>query len=414
MSKISLKHTDGNVVSLNSPTNAPDQADVAFKLPNADGSAGQALVTDGSGNLSFSNVAGGSAKNLIINGAMLVAQRGTSSTSTGYASVDRFNLYHANTGVTITQSQQSSASSDTPYTLGFRNFFRMALASAGTANANAEIGLTTHLEAQDVANSGWNLTSSTSNITLSFWFRCSTNQTFYAYLRSRDGTNYNYPFSFTASGNNAWTKITKTIPGNSNLQIDNDNERGLSISIIPFYGTDLTNNLSLDQWSAYDTANRMPDMASTWLTAGASTFDITGLQLEVGSTASDFEHRTFAQELHLCNRYYYDVLGPSPETDFGFAVGGKYNGTFNFCVVNFPVQMRRVPTLESSTTTDSFYKIVGSNVDNYADHAMSKGGRTGARIYPNTGNDDVGSNGDAVILHANNPSACQLRFNAEL
>ena len=145
-----------------------------------------------------------------------------------------------------------------------------------------------------------------------------------------------------------------------------------------------------------------------------ATFYITGIQLEVGSTASDFEHRTFAQELHLCNRYYYDVLGPSPETDFGFAVGGKYNGTFNFCVVNFPVQMRIVPTLESSTTTDSFYKIVGSNVDNYADHAMSKGGRTGARIYPNTGNDDVGSNGDAVVLHANNPSACQLRFNAEL
>ena len=304
MSKISLKHTDGNVVSLNSPTNAPDQADVAFKLPNADGSAGQALVTDGSGNLSFSNVAGGSAKNLIINGAMLVAQRGTSSTSTGYASVDRFNLYHANTGVTITQSQQSSASSDTPYTLGFRNFFRMALASAGTANANAEIGLYYNLEAQDVANSGWNHTSSTSNITLSFWFRCSTNQTFYAYLRTRDGTNYTYPFSFTASGNNAWTKITKTIPGNSNLQIDNDNERGLSISIIPFYGTDLTNNLSLDQWSAYDTANRMPDMASTWLTAGASTFDITGIQLEVGSVATDFEHRLIAQELLLCQRYY--------------------------------------------------------------------------------------------------------------
>ena len=414
MSKISLKHSGGNVVSLNAPTNAPGSPDVAFKLPNADGSDGQALVTDGSGNLSFGNVAAGSARNLIINGAMQVAQRGTSSTASDYGSCDRFKVNHSNTGVTITQSQQSSASSDTPYTLGFRNFFRIALASAGTANANAEIGLYYNLEAQDVANSGWNLTSSTSNITLSFWFRCSTNQTFYAYLRSRDGTNYNYPFSFTASGNNAWTKITKTISGNSNLQIDNDNERGLSVNFIPFYGTDLTNNLSVDQWSAYDGANRMPDMASTWLTAGASTFDITGIQLEVGSTASDFEHRTFAQELHLCNRYYYDVLGPSPETDFGFAVGGKYNGTFNFCVVNFPVQMRRVPTLESSTTTDSFYKIVGSNVDNYADHGMSKGGLTGARIYPNTGNDDVGSNGDAVILHANNPSACQLRFNAEL
>ena len=76
--------------------------------------------------------------------------------------------------------------------------------------------------------------------------------------------------------------------------------------------------------------------------------------------------------------------------------------------------MRAVPTLESSTTTDSFYKIINGGVDNYADHAMTKGGRTGARIYPNNGNDDVGSNGQSVVLHANNTSACQLRFNAEL
>ena len=340
MSKISLKHSSGNVVSLNSPTNAPSAADVAFKLPNADGSDGQALVTDGSGNLSFRRAA--TARNLIINGAMRVVQRGTSSTSTGYQTVDRFNLYHANTGVTITQSQQSSASSDTPYTLGFRKFFRIALASAGTANANAEIGLTQHLEAQDVANSGWNLTSSTSNITLSFWFRCSTNQTFYAYLRTRDGTNYNYPFSFTASGNNAWTKITKTIPGNSNLQIDDNNERGLSINFIPFYGTDLTNNLSLDQWSAYDTANRMPDMASTWLTAGASTFDVTGVQLEVGSVATDFEHKSFTEELHRCYRYYWQY--PSGAGNTGYLYGGKYASS-SFVSYSFPTEMRIVPTL---------------------------------------------------------------------
>jgi hypothetical protein len=282
-------------------------------------------------------------RNLIINGAMQVAQRGTSSTSTGYASVDRFNLYHANTGVTITQSQESLASSDTPYTLGFRKFFRIALASAGTANANAEIGLTQHLEAQDVANSGWNLTSSTSNITLSFWFRCSTNQTFYAYLRTRDGTNYNYPFSFTASGNNAWTKITKTISGNSNLQIDNNNERGLSVNFIPFYGTDLTNNLSVDQWSAYDTANRMPDMASTWLTAGASTFDVTGVQLEVSDHATDFEHRSFAQELVLCERYYEVCEG-------GMSVYGT-SGTYHGASTQFSTKKRAAPTVTRLSDT---------------------------------------------------------------
>jgi hypothetical protein len=283
----------------------------------ADGTCTAKLTSIGGGGLSH--------RNLVINGDMRIAQRGTSSTSTGYSTVDRFNLYHANTAVTITQSQQSSASSDTPYTLGFRKFFRMALPSAGAANANAEIGLYYNLEAQDVANSGWNHTSSTSNITLSFWFRCSTNQTFYAYLRTRDGTNYTYPFSFTASGNSAWTKITKTIPGNANLQIDDNTERGLSISIIPFYGTDLTNNLSVDQWSAYDTANRMPDMASTWLTAGASTFDITGLQLEVGDTATSFEHRSFGEELSRCQRYCQVYVNPRLRGVLGSGGSSDFN-----------------------------------------------------------------------------------------
>ena len=98
----------------------------------------QSLLINSSGTCTANITNNLSNRNLIINGAMQVAQRGTSSTSTGYASVDRFNLYHANTGVTITQSQESLASSDTPYTLGFRKFFKIALASAGTANANAE------------------------------------------------------------------------------------------------------------------------------------------------------------------------------------------------------------------------------------------------------------------------------------
>jgi len=246
----------------------------------------------------------GTSKNLIINGAMLVAQRGTSSTTAGYKTVDRFQSYFANTGVTITQSQQSLTSSDTPYTSGFRKFYRTALGSAGTANANAEVGIFQRLEAQDIASSGWNYISSSSNITLQFWFRCSTNQTFYCYLESQDGTGQSYPFSFTATGNNTWTKITKTFPGNSNLQFDNDANYGLQLAIIPFFGTDLTNNKTLDQWSAFSASNRLPDMASTWLTAGASTFDLTGVQLEVGSVATDFEHRSFAQELALCQRYF--------------------------------------------------------------------------------------------------------------
>ena len=135
------------------------------------------------------------------------------------------------------------------------------------------------IEAQDIATSGWNFKSSSSSITLSFWVRASTNQTFYGFLKTYDGTQHIYAFSFTASGNNTWTKITKTIIGDSNLQFDNNNAQGLQILLTPFYGTDYTNNRTLNTWTTVSTSNYFPDMASTWLTAGASTWDVTGFQL---------------------------------------------------------------------------------------------------------------------------------------
>jgi|TARA_R100000149_G_scaffold4348_1_gene1245 hypothetical protein len=242
-------------------------------------------------------------KNLIHNGAMQVHQRTTSSTSNGYQTLDRYKIESSNITHNSTKSVANLTSSDTPYSLGFRKYARIALAQAGVVAANSAVEMQQRIEAQDVATSGWNYTSSSSNISLQFWFRCSTNQTFYGYLYSFDGTAQVYTFSFTASGNDTWTKITKTIPGNSNLTFNNDDGPGLQLKLIAFYGTDFTNNKTLDQWAAYVTADQMPDMASTWLTAGASTFDVTGIQLEVGDTPTDFEHKTFNDELITCQRY---------------------------------------------------------------------------------------------------------------
>ena len=281
----------------------------------------------------------GKAKNLIINGAMQVAQRGTSSTTSGYGSVDRWQGQHANTGVTVTHSQQTLSSSDTPYQSGFGKFFRLALSGAGTANANAYLEMQYRTESQDMLNSGWNYKSSSSFITMSFWFRCSTNQTFLARVFNHDSLR-GYDFSFTASGNNAWTKITKTIPGNSNLVFNDDTGIGLRIHITPFYGTDYTNNLALDQWITGDPNNQFPDMASTWLTAGASTFDITGVQLEVGSVATDFEHMSFGEQLALCQRYFYEVK----EDTFAF----HYRPDYRMTQVQFPQQMRATPTVSAT------------------------------------------------------------------
>ena len=293
----------------------------------------------------------GGRRNLIINGAMNVAQRGTSSTSTGYKTVDRFEPGWGNlsTGGNITISQQS-LSSGSPYDEGFRKFLRMALPGAGTAAANSYAEAVIHrFEAQDIANSGWNFASSSSFVTLSFWFRVSTNQTFYGILRSEDGTSRSFSFPFTATGNDAWTKITKTFPGNSGITVNNDNGRGLSLFIVPFYGTNLTTSShTSNAWQTYSSSDIIPDMADTWLTAGASTFDVTGLQLEVGSQSTAFEHRSFGEELLLCQRYYYQNTAALYLCAYG---SNAINNMFH------PVEMRAAPSVSETTTSGNLTTI---------------------------------------------------------
>ena len=249
----------------------------------------------------------GQSKNLIINGAMQVAQRGTSSTSSSYRTVDRFITGIAISNESPTQSQHTLTSSDTgPYEEGFRFSYHITNGNQTSPNlATNNIYIRQRIEAQNVANSGWNYTSTSSFITLQFWVKSSVAQNFYGYLRTADGTSQRYAFETGSLTANTWTKITKTIPGNSNLQIDNNNENGLEVVIIPFWGTDSTDSgVSLNAWGAFSSSTRTPDSTSTWYTTNDATFEITGVQLEVGSVATDFEHRSLAVEKKLCERYF--------------------------------------------------------------------------------------------------------------
>ena len=248
----------------------------------------------------------GTSKNIIINGAMNVAQRGTSSTANGYGSVDRFRILYNGTDEAPTHAQVDVASWTTPYTSGFRKAYKITNGNqTGGAGGGDYIIIRTLLEAQDIANSGWNYSSSSSNITLSFWVKSSVAQNFYGNLVSYDGTPQNYAFETGSLTADTWTKITKTIPGNSNLTFDNNTEAGVRLNILPFFGASYTGSVTLNQWAAYSGSAQTPANTSTWYTTNDATFEITGVQLEVGSTASDFEHRSFAEELKLCQRYFY-------------------------------------------------------------------------------------------------------------
>ena len=345
-------------------------------------------------------------KNLIVNGAMQVAQRGTTSTSSDRRTVDSF-YFNFGGGIAGTQSQQTLSSGD-PYNLGFRNFYRFAISTPSTA-AGTYCQVITGLEAQNVANSGWQYASAASSVTVSFWVRSSVAQTFYGQLVSKDGTSQNYIFSFALSAD-TWTKVTKTVPGNSSVTIDNDNGRGLELVIVPFFGTDLTDSgATVDAWQAYSGSSRVPDMTSTWANTNGATFDVTGVQLEVGTAATPFEHRSYGDELARCQRYYCLIANG---TNKAIGTGGAYTAGNSWAFVHLPVEMRAAPSLDYVSGTD-YYMMIGNNSsDGFNDLILE--GQTTSRMARVSAQANISlTQGYAYFMQTDNASA-KVGFSAEL
>ena len=323
------------------------------------GASTAAITVNNTDGTCTANLTNRTNRNLVINGAMQVAQRATTNNTTGasstYKTLDRYML-QIQSG-TITESQQDLATTDTPYTLGFRKYMRLLNQSGVGAGAAQYVQIDQKIEAQNVAQSGWNYTSTSSFITLSFWVRASVTQAYYGRVMALDGTQRHYSYKICDSGGttltaDTWTKITVTVPGDSGLTINNDNGTGLVLSFVPYYGTNYTSgSASLNAWSASGSGyDYFPDNTTTWATTTNATFDITGVQLEVGSVATDFEHRSFGQELALCQRYFVKYKADAALGGFS-AYGTGYQGTTS-AVINIPYQsvLRASPTVAISGT----------------------------------------------------------------
>ena len=287
----------------------------------------------------------GKARNLVINGAMQVAQRGTSSTSNGYATVDRMSEGEGGLDETCTQSQITLGSSDVgPYAKGFRKAYRIQNGNQTSgAGATDFIRIEYRIEAQDIANSGWDYTNSNSKISLQFWIRSSVSQNFYFIVNSIDGTARSYPMETGSLSAGTWTKITKTIPGDSSLQFDNDVNEGFTIFFYLYLGTSYAGaGVSLNAWKNVGNP-QTPTNTTTWFTTNDATWDITGFQIEVGDSATDFEHRSFGQELHLCKRYYHKT------TSYNWFNLIEKGSTYRRLRYEFPNTMRVIPTVLNAT-----------------------------------------------------------------
>lgn len=349
-------------------------------------------------------------RNLIVNGACNVAQRGTTSTSTAYATVDRMYYTHNGVDEACTQAQHALTSSDTgPWAAGFRNSYHITNGNQTGGAGAADVIITRYrIEAQDLANSGWDYTSSSSYITFSFWVKASVAQTYYVRLETQDGTAQNYSFAIALSAN-TWTKITKTIPGNSNLQFDNDANSGLKIEWTLYRGTDsTTSGHTNDTWAAYASSSRVPDMTSTWYTTNDATFEYTGIQLEVGNSATEFEHRSLTDELARCYRYYYlhasGTAGP-------VCSSANYSATHAFGFIPFPVEMRTTATLDKVTGTNYFRAYANAGSDQFDNVALQSASTLGYVLQCDT-NISLTA-GSASWIETNNASA-RIAFTAEI
>ena len=309
---------------------------------------------------------------------MMISQRSTSaSTTNGYGSVDRVRLSYNSSGLDEVPSQIQSnvstpsspyhlpTSGDHPYKEGFRKCFNITNGNQTSgAGANDFIKFQYRIEAQDIANSGWNYTDPNSFITLSFWIKSSVAQNFYGYLETFDTSGYLYPFETGSLSAFTWTKVTKKIPGNSNLTVDNDNGSGLQIEIQAFMGTDSTSSgVALNTLAAYAAGTRTPDQTSTWFTTNDASLEITGVQLEVGPVATPFEHRSFGDELYRCQRYFISI---NNEDDKFFANGTAYGSSQGYFVVPLPTTMRALPTLVSYSGSGSVYRFLTAGNSQYA------------------------------------------------
>ena len=305
-------------------------------------------ASDGTCTAKLTSVGGGqlSHRNLVINGAMLVAQRGVSSTSAGYL-IDRFESEFTGLDESPTYAQVDVASGTTPYTLGFRKALKITNGNQTSgAGTSQRFQIFMKLEGQDVANSGWNYKDPNSFITLQFWIKSSVAQNFYGYLRTKDGTGQNYKFETGSLSADTWTKITKTIPGNSNITIDNDTGEGLQLNLSQYFGTNYSDSgVTLNSWGAHASGTRTLPHTTTWYETNDATLEYTGVQIEVGNHATTFEHRSFGEELNRCQRYYQQFIGISDQAALGF---GRSNGTtVAECNVPLSVPLRASPSLNS-------------------------------------------------------------------
>jgi len=286
-------------------------------------------------------------RNILYNGAMEISQRATSVTgigaSSGYFTLDRWQIQAANTAGRLTMTQTADGPS------GFATCLKLDCTTADTSIAAAEsLQLTQSLEGFDLQQLKKG-TASAEQITISFYVKGNASATYVAEMYDLDSdTHINKTFSVTTS----WTRIELTYVGDTSNPFDNNNGGSLQFNIWLNAGSNFTSGTIQYPWGGGNNPGRAAGITS-FFDSTNRTFFITGVQMEAGPVATPFEHRSYGQELALCERYFQSLVN-------GELVGSKNTASRMRITAKLEPEMRAVPTVTRTSTNVVFQGVAES------------------------------------------------------
>jgi hypothetical protein len=288
-------------------------------------------------------------KNIIINGDMSQAQRGTSETGitgAGYKTLDRFRL-----GGTVPGAWTWSQSTTVPTGQGFATSMKLECTTAESSLASGDSMYFQHkIEGQNLQylKKG---TSSAESTTISFWVRSAKTGTYIVMLYDNDN-NRHISKSYTISSADTWEKKTITYAGDTTGAFDNDNNKSLEIWIWLVAGTTASSGTLATSWESFTAANQAVGQVNL-ADSTSNDWYITGIQMEAGTSASDFEFLPHDVNFTRCQRYC-QFIGKGSTSIENIVMSG-YNSTLAYGLVALPTKMRSAPSLTYTTTNLSLY-----------------------------------------------------------
>lgn len=330
-----------------------------------------------------------SSRNMIINGAMNVSQRyiiNSGQTATAYRACDRFRLNIGTLG-TWTIEQHPNTPPE------FSNCFKMTCTVADASPAAGDNAIVMYkVEAQDAQRLAYG-TSSAKSMTLSFWVMSNKTGNASFTMLQNDNSNKMVSYQYTINSANTWEYKTITIPGDTSGQIDDNNGEGLQLEWWLNSGSNYQGGSFQNTWTTFNNINRNPSNLAV-----GGTFDdyysITGVQLEVGSNATPFEHEGYGQTLIKCQRYFYSPYNASvtgTTADAPLATGTYYTTNQFYGTTHFPTTMRARPTMTASTGGAGEFIIYRNNqANNLTTVVQADESRNASEYYASTSH---GANG---------------------